>query len=987
MRRFLILPLVIAVSLPALAEKAPTIQWLWPHKNAGKAEKVYFRNEFTLPADAKSCSVTISADDWYKLSVNGEQVGIGSDWSSPSNYDLMPHLKKGANVIALEVRNAAGAAGLALRVRTVLKNGSTQDWVSDASWVCSKEAKKGWMTAPKAPADWKAPVILGKMGDKPWGNVISDQPVASDNFADVTKDFQVAKGFKLERIMGIPKKMGSWVAMTMDDQGRFYCANQGGAIYRVTIGDGDKPTVKVEPTKVPLTGAQGMLWHKGVLWVSLNESKTPGVWKVTDSDGDGEFDKPEYVLPVKGRGEHGPHALVPSPDGEWIYFVAGNHVDMADIEKSMVPKVWKEDHLLPRNPDARGHARTRMAPGGWIARFKPDGTDWEVVSTGYRNQYDVAFNEQGDLFAYDADMEWDMGMPWYRPTRVCHVVPGSEFGWRNGTGKWPEYFEDSLPGVIDLGPGSPTGVVSGKGAKFPAKYQKAIYCLDWTFATIYAIHMTPEGASYKAEREEFVAGKGFPLTDAQIGKDGRMYFLTGGRKAESAMWRVTYVGDESVKPVEFKNKDLGLMDVATAKKALSSEDRVERFSARVALESQASETFREILLSKAKAPSAWPVIQSAIGASRMGKAEDARVVLSVLSSLDWTELGEQQQLAWLRAVGLAYSRHGDQGEEIRAKVLGAIDSHYPAKSDNLNRELCRVLSYLQAPNVVSRTLTLMDSAGPTPTPDWLALAERNDRYGATVKGMIANLPPQQVIHYVYCLRVVKGPWKSDERERYFTWIAKLLENKGGNSYGGFLKMIREDAMKNATPEEREQIEKLKLVVPSNPFANLPPIKGPGRNWSVDDVVKLAEGKLDGRSHKNGEAMFRAGLCAACHRFGAEGGSVGPDLTNLAGRFSVRDLAVAIQDPSQTVSDQFEFDKITRADGSTLTGKVIEEKDEKWIVATNPYDMSQTIEIERGDIKSINPSPVSPMPGGLINRMNEDELKDLIAYLLGKTGEE
>lgn len=797
-------------------------------------------------------------------------------------------------------------------------------------------------------------------------------------FTDVTGDFSVAEGFKLEKIYRVPKNQGSWVAMTMDDKGRFYCANQGGKIYRVTVGD---DSVAVEDTKVPITGAQGLLWHRGVLWVSINEGKGQGVWRISDADGDGEVEKAEHVKPVQGRGEHGPHALVPSPDGEWIYFVAGNHVNVAPMDKSMVPRIWKEDHLLPRRPDARGHARSRMAPGGWIARFRPDGTNWELVSVGYRNQYDVAFTAEGDLITYDADMEWDLGMPWYRPTRIGHALPGSEFGWRNGTGKWPAYYEDSLPGLIDIGPGSPTGVVSGKGAKFPAKYQKAIYCLDWTFATIYAMHLTPDGFTYKAEREEFVAGKQFPLTDAAIGKDGGLYFMTGGRRTESAMWRVTYTGSESTATFPFQNKELALMDVETATKALTSDDRYERFSGRVALEVRKPDLFRSMLLQKAKPASAWITIQSAIGLARTGKAEDAKLALSQLGGVDWTSLNESQQLAWLRAVALVYSRHGDQGAENRQGVLDVIDSHYPAKSDTLNRELCRVLCYLQAPKVVSRTLGLMDAAGPTPTPDWLALAERNDRYGRTVKAMMANLPPELVIHYTYCLRVVKGPWKADDRKRYFTWIAKLMQNKGGNSYGGFLKGIREDALANATDSEKKAVEGMKLMVAINPFANLPPVKGPGKAWTVDEIVALSK-DLEDADLEIGKAMFKGGLCAGCHRFGGEGGAAGPDLSGLAGRFSARDLAMALQEPNEIISDQFQFELIVRKDGSQMAGKIVEEKGGKLLVATNPYDMSQTIEIERGDVKEVKPSPISPMPAGLVNRMNEQELEGLLGYLLG-----
>ena len=63
--------------------------------------------------------------------------------------------------------------------------------------------------------------------------------------------------------------------------------------------------------------------------------------------------------------------------------------------------------------------------------------------------------------------------------------------------------------------------------------------------------------------------------------------------------------------------------------------------------------------------------------------------------------------------------------------------------------------------------------------------------------------------------------------------------------------------------------------------------------------------------------------------------------------------------------------------------MIEEKDELWIIATSPFDFSATIEVERSQIKDIRPSPISPMPAGMINRLNPDELKDLLAYLLGK----
>ena len=58
-------------------------------------------------------------------------------------------------------------------------------------------------------------------------------------------------------------------------------------------------------------------------------------------------------------------------------------------------------------------------------------------------------NRNGDLFTYDADMEYDFNTPWYRPTRVNHVLSGGEYGWRNGAGKYPEFYYDNLPATLE----------------------------------------------------------------------------------------------------------------------------------------------------------------------------------------------------------------------------------------------------------------------------------------------------------------------------------------------------------------------------------------------------------------------------------------------------------------------------------------------------------------------------------------------------------
>ena len=205
-----------------------------------------------------------------------------------------------------------------------------------------------------------------------------------------------------------------------------------------------------------------------------------------------------------------------------------------------------------------------MAPGGWICKTDPDGESFELISTGYRNEYDIAFDPNGELFTYDADMEWDVGLPWYRPTRVCHVTSGSEYGWRHGSGKWPEYYPDNLPPVVNIGPGSPTGIAFGTGAKFPAKYQHALFIADWSYGIIYAVHLHAAGSSFQGTAERFCSAPALPVTDLVINPvDGAMYFLIGGRRSQSALYRITYEGPESTElgrlsETRFSGRDRGM---------------------------------------------------------------------------------------------------------------------------------------------------------------------------------------------------------------------------------------------------------------------------------------------------------------------------------------------------------------------------------------------------------------------------------------------
>ena len=488
-------------------------------------------------------TLVATCDNHFVFYVNGQRVAAGDEWAVSSSVSITKHLKVGKNELrAVCVNDGTGVGGFVCKLVLQLASGKLQYVVTDENWKC---------TASDNSPEMQAVFVHGKHGMSPWGT-----PLYGSRLGGLVGDvppqtFQLLPGFQVELLYTVPRgTQGSWVCIAFDKKGRLIASDQGNqGLYRITPAalpgqSGPEETI-VEKLDVPMTSAHGMLFAFDSLYVSANGGPGSGLYRLRDTNGDDQFDEVTKLKSFQGGGEHGPHSLRLSPDGKSIVVIAGNHTNLPqNLDASRIPTNWNEDLLLPRQWDARGHAAGKLAPGGWIAQTDPDGKHWELLSMGYRNPFDFAFNTEGDMFAYDADMEWDYGTPWYRPTRVVHATSGSEFGWRSGTGKWPTYYADSLPPAVDIGPGSPVGVAFGYGTNFPAKYQHALYCLDWTFGTMYAVHFTPSGSSYTAVKEEFLSRTPLPLTDVAIGPDGAMYFMIGGRGAQSELYRVTYRGSE-----------------------------------------------------------------------------------------------------------------------------------------------------------------------------------------------------------------------------------------------------------------------------------------------------------------------------------------------------------------------------------------------------------------------------------------------------------
>jgi putative heme-binding domain-containing protein len=818
-------------------------------------------------------------------------------------------------------------------------------------------------------------------------------------------------------------EQGSWVAMTFDDKGRMITSDQYGFLYRLELPPiGSDSTVKpqveqlqignVADSLVGMGYAQGLLYAFNSLYVVVNNDPNEkfglptGLYRIQDLDGNDQFETITQLKELKGeQGEHGPHSLKLTPDGKGIYLIAGNHVDVPEMNHYRLPRVWQEDNLFPLIKDPRGHANDRKAPGGWLARIDPEGKDWELISAGYRNTFDFDYNEVGDIFGYDSDMEWDFGMPWYRPTRIAHLTSGSEYGWRTGNSKWSPNYPDNLPATLNIGQGSPTNVMFGAKANFPSKYKKALYAFDWSFGIIYAIHLTPKGATYEASAEEFISGAPLPLTDGTIGPDGALYFATGGRRLESDLYRVYYKGEldthtplkESDLPQEaklrreleqFHAKGASAIGLEKAWSNLNHPDRFVQYAARVAVEHQPVATWKARALAETNPTSK---IQAILALAHQGTNADAAGMLTSLMQVDYAALSATDKQNILRTIEVILARYDQGATASKAQLVTYLDPHYPTDDNLLNRSLSILLVHLDAPSAVGKTLALLKNAKDDPNYQKTFTASsdlifRNPQYGLDIANMLANVPPAQATFYATVLGGADKGWTATQREEYFGWIKNALTAyKGGRSYVGFLDRARKMALASVDKADFEKYDELsggKLLTESgNDIVNSgAQPEGPGRRWTVEEAEPLIA-NLVGRDLVKGKAMYAASLCQSCHTMQGAGGAIGPDLSQLGTRFSPKDILVATLDPNATISDQYHATVLELKAGGSLVGKITDEDGQNYYLSQNPFAPADIKKVPKNTVSLKKNSDVSIMMPGLVNRLNEEELKDLMAYLI------
>jgi len=933
-----------------------------------------FTTEFEAPPGLLKAILLVACESSATIELNHRAAGESWGRERASGFDVTTLIVPGKNHLAIRVRNEAGAPLLAALLEL---NGdhSRQQWVAtSASW-----------TSSRADSEFSAPVrTLGRV-DSPGGG---SNPFDPKNAFDAYNSWKLAlgaghatdptsltllPGFKATLIRSASSEEGSWVALAFDPKGRLTLAREKRGLLRLTLAG--EAVERVEVVDDSLLECRGLLYAHGSLYANANNAKV--LVRLRDADGDDRFDEREELLRTTGGVGHGRNHLKLGPDG-CLYVAHGNNVRLPESVASDSPlKHYGEDQVIPCPWDPSMFDGDTVVPAGHVLRLDPRNRSVHLFAGGFRNPMDVAFDADGELFTFDADMELDLGTPWYMPNRVLHVVPGADFGFRRGTGRFPSYYADTLPAVTDIGLASPTAVTFGSGAAFPKRYQDALFIADWAYGRILAVHLRPEGASYGAEWETFAAGRPLNVTDLAVGPDHALWFITGGRGTQSGLYRLAYVGDSRADPIPGletlrREREAGELralrrqlerlrpHVSTTNESavlrevwphLGHSDRWIRHAARGVLESIAPDRWRERV---PKETDRRRALTASLALARIGSAADRPAILSALSGARFDHLATADLLDALRIYGVVSARLGPLTDSERAECRAKLEPHFPSTDSRVNHELCELLVWLNSNRALPGLLTL------------LAASESSE----------------DIVHYLFFLRYIREGWTLEARRQCMTSLARAKALPGGQTYFKVLLKLRDELLADVTAEDRAG-----LLVHSEPARATAPVSSTPRTfvkaWRLDELAPLVDRVPDPRLAGRGREIFLRAQCAACHRIGTDptmlGGTSGPDLGGVSGRFNRRDLLAHVLEPSTLVDEKFRQTTIFLRDGRELTG-VIEEEGESTLALRENLLLPDRTTIPAKAIRQRTVSAVSPMPSGLLDSLTSDEVVALIAYL-------
>jgi putative membrane-bound dehydrogenase-like protein len=201
--------------------------------------------------------------------------------------------------------------------------------------------------------------------------------------------------------------------------------------------------------------------------------------------------------------------------------------------------------------------------------------------------------------------------------------------------------------------------------------------------------------------------------------------------------------------------------------------------------------------------------------------------------------------------------------------------------------------------------------------------------------------------------------------------------------------LRDEALRalvdaKLTAAQRERVEALakkkgESAALANRVLGRPFAKDRPKTEDTAAWLKRLEGPADEAAGRRIFANPRLGYCSRCHRVEGRGVNLGPDLSNV-GRNERQFIVESILQPSAVVAPHYTAWRIETKDGKVRTGMLTGTNLDEY---TYLDEKGNLFKVLTPDVVEARPLATSIMPTGLIDRLTDQELRDLLAYLCSR----
>jgi putative heme-binding domain-containing protein len=954
-----------ATAADATSEDSP--HWIWSSEEETDEQVVSLGKRISCDRAVVAATLRCSGlSAGASIHIDGRKIASVEPYDPLLTIDVTEFLTVGPHRLEIVAASVKGPSAVFLKLDVEFSGGELRSIVSDRSWSVTSDSDTPGVVShgPVSHGPVDSRLILSesrRVGISAVDNYEQWKQALGAEAGTHPASFVITPGFEIQLVRSAGPGEGSWVSLLTDTQGRLLIAKEDRGLLRMTLSADGSQVIDAQLINDTLEECRGLVLVGSDLYANANNSK--GLYRLRSIGGD-RFSDPELVLSTTGGVGHGRNDLALGPDGK-IYSIHGDSVDLP---------TGITDHTSPFREARRGVKTSE----GHLLRVDPESGEVEVLAAGLRNPFGIDFNLIGDIFTYDADAEYDMGAPWYRPTRVSDLLVGGDYGWRGVTKSWPPYYPDHADNTrpnLDIGKGSPTAVKFGTRSHFPPRYRQALFILDWAYGRVIAVHCIPRGSSYLMTAETFLKGRPLNVTDLDFGSDGSMYLITGGRKTRSALYRIRYIGDRAAQvtePTELQRARDKFADHArSTRRDLESLLQTQSHTAAVKriwshlsdpdpwisqaainlLERSPLSQWKNLALKEQNKPAA---LRSLLALARASQPEFYPLIIDRLNEISLAGSNRSQQLTALQAYSLCLTDEiANTEHDAIALMRDRLGEMYPDASYRVNRLLSDLLVRAQSPDVIPKTVRLLKSTS----------------------------DQTEHMHYLHVLRGVREGWTLKDRQSYFAGLRQAQDFVAGAGMNDFLGKIREESMATLTDGERKALAPL---LDPRPAAAVVVDHAPRpivQKWTVKELMDSTVSS-DGDVTR-GEAMFSVARCNQCHRVSGNGTLLGPDLTSVSRRFSRQDLLTAIIEPSKVIAENYRSIQIVTVDGKVHVGQVMLGGDYRsplLRLATDPTSPQTTIQIDKTSIEAQRTSPLSWMPEGLLETLTRQEVLDLLAYI-------